>query len=292
MLRIAIIDSGIAEGILPNKIISQHRIYNGEIFDEKPVDYVGHGTAIASILCKTALFEMLSICPGINNEGIPDRIVSSIDMYTAIKLAIELQADIINICMGTTVFSDKNKIQQICETGYKKGILIVCAESTEGIPTMPWSCQGVVRVKAKTGNTYSITISENDKIPSIEVAGNIYRIKTKEGRNFFGSGNSYATPYFINCLINSFDCNSPNIDFREKINSFFRTSENDLYEFLTGTKIENIDQNIDFVYTDIPAIGKVVLIPFSKEMHVLIRNSDKLGCKVVGVVDPVKSSPN
>lgn len=289
-MKIAIVDSGVNEKALNKKISSQYRIYNGTIYKESPIDYVGHGTAIASILSKECEFELISICPGINNMGIPDRIISLEDIYTSIKLCIELNVDIINISMGTTVLSNRRKMDEICESCKRKGILIFCAESPEGYVTLPWACKGVIRVRAIEGNTYSVSVCENSKIPTVEIVGSIYRIVTREGRNFFASGNSYATPFFITFIYKFINNNKLGISFSDAINVYFKKNNDNMFRYLTETQVMHVHDNLEYIYNNTSKLGKVIIVPFSKEMHVLVRNSAKLGGEIVGVIDPIKNA--
>lgn len=233
-------------------------------------------------------FELISICPGINNRGIPDKIISANDIYASIKLAIKLDVEVINISMGTTVFSNRESLDEICELCKRKGILIVCAESPEGSATMPWACKGIIRVRATDGNSYFATISKNFKIPTVEISGSIYRIVTREGRNFFATGNSYAAPFFITYLY-KFINNKSRVSFFDAINMCFERYCDNAFGFLTDIKVTHINNNLEYIPNSTLKLGKIVIAPFSKEMHVLIRNAKRLGGEVVGVIDPVKN---
>lgn len=65
-MKIAIIDSGINANVIQFKKINQYRIYNNKIVNEECRDYIGHGTAVASIITKEYECEIVSICPGIS----------------------------------------------------------------------------------------------------------------------------------------------------------------------------------------------------------------------------------
>lgn len=283
-MKIAIIDSGINQAVFPDLAISQYRIYSGKVYEEKAVDYFGHGTAVASILVRNITCELISICPGINEEGITDKMISDDDIICAMELAVEKEADILNISMGTTMFFHRWKMEQICQRAYQRGSVVFCAEATNGMPSLPWSCKHVVRVRS-VGKSDQVVKMARQGFVECEVGKKFYRILTKEGKKFFATGSSYAVPYIINELIAK--------DWDIKIESI-----PDYLEFHNEDKIlfrEMIQQEIKLATCDPTTLfprreyGRLVLTPFIKEMHSLIRFSGDEGfCKVVSVIDSNK----
>ena len=157
-MKIAIIDSGINGKVLNVKTIKQYRVYEQKVYEEECRVYVGHGTAVASVICKNVLCDIVSICPGINESGVGDRVIDNRDLTCAIELAIQEEVDVINISMGTTHYFEREKIDKVCEKAHEKGIAIFCAESTEHYPSLPWACKGVIRVTGKNGHTRGIRV--------------------------------------------------------------------------------------------------------------------------------------
>ena len=284
-MKVAIIDSGINDRIFPGTQIEQYVIYNGVVSQEQAKDYVGHGSAVASIIinsCPTT--EIVSICPGIGISGNPDPIIDPQDLSKAIDIAIEKNADIISISMGTTMFGKRYMIDEACKRAAAAGIIVFTAESPDGIPTLPWGCKNVIRVRAVEGRDYHVSIDRVGAYTTLSVHGNLYRIRTKDNQKYFGTGSSYAVPYLISQMINH-KCRISYDDVLAII-----TSLDDKYEMLTKMleeEVHLIDETLDIVnprYT----FGNIVLIPFNKEMHSIIRYNGCFDYKVVGVVDSVK----
>lgn len=284
-MKIAIIDSGINANVIQFKKINQYRIYNNKIVNEECRDYIGHGTAVASIITKEYECEIVSICPGISDKGIPDKIISINDLVIAIEVAIKEKVDIINISMGTTIFSERIKLDEVCIKAIERGILIFCAESTKGYPSLPWACKGVIRVRSEKGSNKDIAmLNYDDKIRTCAVYGEFYRILTKEGKKYFASGHSYASPYLIGSILKK------GWKRKEKVSKYltFNVDEEQIFDKMIQEKIELIHEEKEkFLVNN--QYGKMLLLPFIKEMHSLIRFNNKLeDIKVAAVVDSPK----
>ena len=283
-MKIAVIDSGINQEVFPDLPIKQYRIYDGKAHEEEAVDHFGHGTAVASILVKNITCELLSICPGINEEGVKDKMISEDDIVCAMELAIEEEADILNISMGTTMFSRRADMEQVCQKAYERGIAVFCAEATNGLPSLPWSCRHVVRVRSAGKNNPIVKMTCQGFV-ECEVGREYYRILTKEGRKFFATGSSYAVPYLISELTaKGWDIKTESIpnylEFDDGDKALFHKMVQQRIE-LAGCDVADLFHKREF--------GRLVLAPFIKEMHSLIRFSGNEGfCEVVAVVDSNK----
>lgn len=293
MLKVAIIDSGVEGSLFEGIPISQYRIYEESVEHETPTDYVGHGTAVTSILLKSVQCEILSICPGIGPSGMPDRMIAPGDIAAAIRTALDHGADVLNISMGVTAFSEREELDRLCAEAYEKGVPIICAQSSDSVPSLPWACKGVLRVRASKGNTYDARLCE-EMPPTVEVTGDVYRIVTREGRRNFATGNSYAAPFLVNRLLKALENDTSS---RPDYNTMLKSLLKDCamaapYDYLTAQKVDLIRSRLPFIREEPAALGRVVMLPFSKEMHVIIRNLSYLGGVLAGVVDPVKLGNN
>lgn len=284
-MKVAIIDSGINADVFPNTLISQYIVYNGCYYKEKARDYIGHGTAVASIIIdENTDIEILSICPGISPSGVPDTIIDIKDIAAAIEIAIQENADVINISMGTTMFMDRHILDDVCFRAAASGIMIFAAEPSKGVPSLPWGCCNVYRVSSIPGKDHSIVCQTDSEHYSLAVRGELFRIKTKENKKHFASGSSYAAPYIISKLIENQSCHD--------INGIIKLLPKDVNakEYISNMldeKIELINDELDFILEE-KHYGNIVLVPFGKEMHSLIRYNGDYNYNVVGAVDSVK----
>ncbi|MDD5901680.1 MAG: DUF1611 domain-containing protein [Lachnospiraceae bacterium] len=281
-MKIAIIDSGINGKVLNVKTIKQYRVYEQKVYEEECRDYVGHGTAVASVICKNVLCDIVSICPGINESGVGDRVIDNRDLTCAIELAIQEEVDVINISMGTTHYFEREKIDKVCEKAHEKGIAIFCAESTEHYPSLPWACKGVIRVTGKNGHTRGIKMEVADAgYMSVVVDGEFYRIIREDGTKYFAIGSSYASAYVINVLLNKQEkvCLSNVKDLL-----FTDTDEKKEFEKMISESVSFLGDCENNIFEK-RKYGKLLLVPFIKEMHSIVRflNED-----VVAVVDSPK----
>lgn len=124
-VKIALLDTGVDSDhsyIAP--YISKTYDVSGEM---DPEDYAGHGTKVAGIITAhlPQTVELLSIKVFTNNN------TSSVTkIVNGIELAIEEEADIINMSLGT--FSNSASIQEAVEKAQAAGILIVAAAGNFG----------------------------------------------------------------------------------------------------------------------------------------------------------------
>lgn len=290
-MKVAIIDSGINPLVFPDIDCKQYRVYNGEIFQEEPKDYLGHGTAVASVALKgISDIELISICPGINESGIPDRIISIEDLVKSLEKAIIEGSSIINISMGSTEFSKREQIDLICKKAKDNGVLIVASEATNGYPSLPWSCNGVLRVRCTNQIPENIIIGKNQiGVDSIIVQHGAFRIITKENKKFFATGNSYASPYVVNMILKA----------KCSINEEMICSALGISKRKKNRIIKMLNQNIPIFTKNISSIKekttknkeRIILLPFNKEMHSILRFNRLFNYEVICVVDPIKKGP-
>ena len=287
-MKIAIIDSGVNGDLFPNLSLKQVRCYENEIVEEEPRDYYGHGTAILSCLYeKYPSFEYLSICPGVDSHGEIDSIVEAYDLANAIRYAIEQKADIINVSMGTTDFSNRKLIDDIVREAYKKNIAVVASAPNETKPALPWACEGAVKVREQKGNGYRV-FTEKDffEVKNFVIQCQLFRVLTKEGKKIFAHGNSYSTVWITLHLIGlKLEYGEDTVDqlcsrLSEDI------SEEEAREIICQ-KFDVVEKMYDL--ENIPYKGKkLVLYSWTKEMHSIVRGSIFNDYKIVGAVDYVK----
>lgn len=127
-VRVAVLDSGIAEEITDSRIKGKKQIYydyceSRYISNDKTIDYNGHGTAFVDA--------MWGICPEtdlyiVKVLGISGR-ASDGAFLEALKYAETLPVDIIAIPSSYVQENISNEVYQICDRIWEKGVIIVAA---------------------------------------------------------------------------------------------------------------------------------------------------------------------
>ena len=125
-VKVAVLDSGIAEELVDCRIIGKKQIYydyydSRFIYDEKTADYNGHGTAFVDT--------MWGICPEaevyvVKFLGISGR-ASDGAFLEALRYAETLPVDVIAIPSSYVQENISNEVFQICDRIWKKGVIIV-----------------------------------------------------------------------------------------------------------------------------------------------------------------------
>ncbi len=143
-VRVAVIDSGIhamhphVGGAQPGVRITA----GGQ--DDDTTDRIGHGTAVAAAIREKA--------PGV--DLVPIRVfddaleTTAAVLARAIRAALDHEARLINISMGTTNAAHRDVLQEAVDATGVAGVLIVSPQSSAGLPAWPGSLSGVVGVLA------------------------------------------------------------------------------------------------------------------------------------------------
>lgn len=283
-MKVAIIDSGVEASIFPEINIEQYRIYDKKVIQEYPIDYVEHGTSMLYIILnETDISNIISICPGIDHNGKVDEYICSEDMETAIRLAVDKGADIINISMGTTDFSKRYLIDDACKYAYDKGALIVCGTSSDGVPSMPWGCENIIKVWNSEGIGNEVCMQEVRGVLQIVVKKNFFHTKNSQNKRFIIKNNSPATAWVTNKLIKatSGKYNQNILEQYVERNWGFGRTINELYnQKISIIKNESMNQKIN--------LKNVCLLPFNKEMHGIVRFENICDYNVKAIVDSPK----
>lgn len=290
---VAIIDSGIESRAFRYASIRQVRINNGIISEELANDRFGHGSAVASIILKkNPQCCILSIRPGGLENQTYDYQITPSDLSMSIKYAVDAGAKLINVSMGTQMFAYRDEIESACQYALKNNVIIIAAKNKNDLPSLPWACSGVLRVRAIAGNTYNITVSEIEEGQiEFNVCGEVYRIIRSDGSNYFGKGNSYAAAWVTAWLLELL-YNEPKDDlsYNETIEIFLKniTTQLTLEEVITNlNSYKIIRDKFFYINRDFSWLGKCALVPFSKEMHALLRFPELTNITVTSIIDPV-----
>ena len=107
------------------------------------IDLLGHGTAVASIICSVnSDVEIISI--RINNEQF--NIDESALIYSLDYILKNIDADIINISAGIVYTNEYISLNALCKKITEKGMLIISAFDNDGAVSYPAACESVVGV--------------------------------------------------------------------------------------------------------------------------------------------------
>ncbi len=127
-IRVAVLDSGIAEEIIDCRIKEKKQIYydyceSRYVYNDKTIDYNGHGTAFVDTMwgiCPTTDLYIVKILgiSGRSSDGV---------FLEALKYAETLPVDIIAIPSSYVQENISNEVYQICDRISEKGVIIVAA---------------------------------------------------------------------------------------------------------------------------------------------------------------------
>jgi subtilisin family serine protease len=200
-VRIALVDSGVNL----SGIIKEHNLSKGyelilksetlEIVQNECFDECGHGTCCAE--------ELIRIAPGIT--VVPIKIfgdsltTNSYILSAAIKLAGELNVDIINISAGTTSTKGYPMLKQSCIFCLDKRITIIASESNMREITYPAYLSNIIGVRGtfSGSNLYDYKILRGSlEKDSINIEANNERdIFKSTNTEYIAYGSSFATAH-------------------------------------------------------------------------------------------------
>ena len=144
-MPIAILDDGVSYRAIPDLAFRMETV-NGEV---KPANadgaYRGHGTTCARILRayepKIPLGSV-RVLAGHSGRGLVENLIAAVRWCAAegIRLA--------NVSLGSVEERDRAPIQEAVEEARKKGLILVCATSNDGLPSWPACLDGAIGVEA------------------------------------------------------------------------------------------------------------------------------------------------
>ena len=240
-------------------------------------DCAGHGTACAGIIRKKVpdaeLYSVRIFDQSLSTQG--DVLVA------AIEWSIDNKMDILNLSLGSTDVSFKERLRDVCIRAVKTGLIIVAAEHNEGLESYPAVFPEVIGVGG--GDIYhpdSYIYFEKQAIEFV-ARGNKQRLCWLNGKEIFTDGTSFAAPH-ISGIIGRLLQQNP------------ERSLSDIRQILieNAKQIQSNPQAVRLLHSrsffnDYSWIKKAVLYPYNKEMHSLVRYCEMLPFEIVAVVDPV-----
>lgn len=272
-VKIAILDTGISKQMseIVSSFFELYKDFDGnyKIENQEAYDYLGHGTAITSIIH--------SLEPKLNlisfklcNSG--NEISANELVYVLEYIYKNIEVDIINISAGVTYINGPcyKAINTICQKLKERGTVIVSAFTNEGAVSYPAACPSVIGIDSSPVRTNKEIIEVVNSVVNVIFPHKYYRAVWNDGKKTLLTGNSFACAYFSG-LLGHYLVESENKD----VNSFIKDISSDTIELLKNSEITPPKFKIQ----------KAIIFPVNKESHALLRNQDMLSFKIMGVYD-------
>lgn len=141
-VRVAVIDSGV-HAAHPHISGVAGGVTIGQDTDEKDyVDVIGHGTAVmAAIQEKAPDAEYFAV------RVFYSSLRTTVDsLLRAIEWSVANRMDVINLSLGTTNPSHRERFVPVIARALENGLILVSARDSDGAPTLPGSLHGVIGV--------------------------------------------------------------------------------------------------------------------------------------------------
>ncbi len=238
-------------------------------------DEINHGTGIYGVIKQhnqEATIFNIKICD--NNHRIP----TIEDLYYALSYIKEnINCKIINMSLAINLLDNiqiLEKLEYMCNYLMNQGIILVSAFDNLGSISYPAAFNSVIGVTSGY-NCQKITDIEYIGDIYVDVAGkgNEQKVISNKGNYMLAKGNSLACAH-ITGMISSHIVNNKN-------------SKKYVLDILRRYAIQIFHSN-DKIMVSRPCFDnfqKVVIFPFNKEMHSLIRFQDMLKFKIIDIYD-------
>ncbi|MDR1326443.1 MAG: S8 family serine peptidase [Treponema sp.] len=283
-IKIALLDTGVdlSHPVFGGVDIPQFVYHNKgfERSDYKPKQ--GHGTAIASILAKSARhLETQFPCAITSFVLFEDTLTNgavapvSVSRYSAVLSAIVSgeRFDIIHMSLGVRQY--KRELEELCAAFRERGSVIVSAFDNAGYVSYPAAFSGVIGVAASPQcqkNTDFVFVSE-DGIVNVQAKGGNQRLPWLNKSYVITQGSSFAAAYVSAFLANALHGGTPPDALLKRL------KENALYVFPEKKQVKHT------AFSWGSSIKKALVFPFNKETTSILRFSSLLPFEIAGVFD-------
>lgn len=277
---ICIIDSGYTAGlpnlknnaILGEVSIVYHKENEIRILDGAE-DKIGHGTAVLDIINRHTDDVKYFIIKIFEEElSVEEEVLLSALQY----ICEHIPCKIVNISCGITFINNRKELERLCTELYQRGTIVISAFENAGSISYPAALDRVIGVDDDfLCKKHSDVVFVKNSPVNVFAYGGIQRVKWTTPDYIFVSGTSYACAH-ITAIISKNAC----ADTEEAIKCLEELS---LQTLRLNKEEENIeDDRLPF------SIKRAIVIPYNKEMHSLINNSDMLDFKIVDIYDAAK----
>ena len=267
-MRIAVIDSGLDPMYKANGMVEYYDYSEGSCVYGTAVDENGHGTACFDIIyqqCPNAEYIVIKV--------FGKELRATIDVvHSAFSKCLELDVDIINASLGVASAFGRDELKETCEKIINKGTYIIssCCDQ-EDIPSWPANFDFSIKVAGDDRHKIGQFTLYKQSPLFVRTYNGKRRVKWLNGTSAIAWGNSFACAT-ISGLIAAKMSIYPQ-----------RISANDILEDL-ASRIEYCVKN-ETKSTVMLNNQNVVIFPYNKEMHSLIRYKDVLPFTILGVGD-------
>lgn len=283
-VRVAIIDSGIDP--THKKIGAVHEVLLDSVSPPAAVG-AGHGTACAGIIRQiaptAALYDVRIFDESLTAD--PPALLA------AIRWTIEQRMDVVNLSLGTTDVTFRDRIAEVCGQAREAGIILVAAEHNDGRESYPAVLPDVIGVTGgKVRGLYGYYYRPGRTIECV-ARGDAQRVCWTDPQYVMVSGTSFAAPHVTGmvALIRPAHLGASLEQVREQLQA---NALQGTPELLLNTRSRPV------AAPEPPAnpadcraarcstwIQKAALYPFNKEMHALVRARDLLAFEITDIAD-------
>lgn len=234
-LKIGIVDSGINLKHPKFKDIKNLNCYNPiecsmDVDDEDLGSGKGHGTGCFSIILDHLKNNIDKIDFYIAKVFDKKGFTSENYLIEGIRYCVDNHVNLINLSLGIETKMPSQKLRDICEEAYNKGIIIIAAASHQSIETYPAYFPNVFGVLGGIiGSDKIFGAIENSPIELIG-RGNLQRIASINGGYIFDSGNSLGTAH-ITGIISNLLLGHADWDFQQIKDYMFQNAAKDIKVF-------------------------------------------------------------
>ena len=139
-VRIAVIDSGVhATHPHVRSVVGGVGIDDAGQVHEDFVDRLGHGTAVAAVICEKAPDAEIFAVKVFDRE----LAATGQALVAACERALEYRAHIINLSLGTTNVDHEAALEQVVRRALASGAVVIAAGDQDGVRWLPGSMRGV-----------------------------------------------------------------------------------------------------------------------------------------------------
>lgn len=279
-IKVAIVDSGIDYSHPDIKNVQggiRIRLdYDGKVLYSRDFnDTIGHGTACAGIIRE--------IAPDVQLYGIKilddELSAQSRALAEAIRWAVQADVNVVNLSLGTTDKTYKDKLREVCEYANANGVILVAADHNEGRGSYPSIFPNVIGVTtAKCNGKYEYFHRPGHDI-DFSARGNWQRLAWVKPIYISSSGNSYAAAHLTGIIALILERN-PKATFQQIKEILIANSLKDRNDFAVNGRRSAVDIKEKYVW-----IKRVTLYPYDDRMQDFIRFKQFLDFEIVGVAD-------
>ena len=285
-IRIAIVDSGIEAshtgvGDVAGGVHIQIGKDSETVFLDDHADCTGHGTACAGIIRKkapdAALYSVQIFDASLMADGRA--------LIAAIQWCIDNDIDVANLSLGTTDVTFKKALQKVCRKAVDAGVILVAAESNDGLESYPAVFPEVIGVTGSAIHEVDGFYYRKDHCIECVARGDDQRVCWLNGKHIMTGGNSFAAPHITGIIARLLE-QHPKCSVQDIRLLLKEKALNEISQDRNKSKPDRQAHRKDF-QEDHAYIKKAVLYPYNKEMHSMVRYRDLLAFEIVGIADPI-----